>query len=407
MRKVTNLFLSVFVLTAILGVFVEFLCAQGNFVPLTNLRNITAILCVLLGSCVYFGFAFNRHLPKLLLLPLLFSMAWSFIDFRPLEFFTGDSYRLYAATGQLLLGLLILQLNLLRNKKSRLLVPSQFAGPGFSRRNFFCCSLINIPLLPLLLVLISYAAADSLIEQYSAGFMRLKPNGLYMIEKSYQRDGRTIRLAGMIHLGQPDYYRDLIVSIEGTQAIVLTEGVTDQDGRLQGDFSYEKIAELLGLTSQEDVFFRGRLVTAESLEQLDDLEKGKADILRADIDLKEFNAYTIAVLNALGKYLLNNDSLATGYRQFNRWAAENTHPESNRIIMADLLDKRNAAVLSYLPQALQKYRIILIPWGALHMPGIEQAIIEQGFCLQESRERLSIDFLMLPYDKLWHQLSKS
>jgi len=38
------------------------------------------------------------------------------------------------------------------------------------------------------------------------------------------------------------------------------------------------------------------------------------------------------------------------------------------------------------------------------MPGIEAAIKGDGFALLESSERLSIDFLLLPYERLWENL---
>ncbi|MCF6179971.1 MAG: TraB/GumN family protein, partial [Geopsychrobacter sp.] len=98
-------------------------------------------------------------------------------------------------------------------------------------------------------------------------------------------------------------------------------------------------------------------------------------------------------------------SLSRGYREFRHWAEQNITPETNQILIDDLLEKRNRAVLSYLPKALQKYQTLLIPWGALHMPGIEAAVKEQGFALQKTRERQAIDFLTLPYGKLWKNLT--
>lgn len=39
------------------------------------------------------------------------------------------------------------------------------------------------------------------------------------------------------------------------------------------------------------------------------------------------------------------------------------------------------------------------------MKGIEQAVLKKGFQLAESRKRLSIDFLLLPYGQLWKNLA--
>ena len=170
--------------------------------------------------------------------------------------------------------------------------------------------------------------------------------------------------------------------------------------RSKDTFSYGKVADLLGLDSQEKLRFPGRLIEAESLDLPLSAEVGTPDILRADLDLQDFDPRTIEVLNAIGTYLLNSSSLSSGYREFSQWAEQNITPETNQVLMDDLIKKRNQAVLSYLPKGLEKYRTLLIPWGALHMPGLEEAVKERGFSLQDSRERLSIDFASLPYGRL-------
>lgn len=403
MQSIANIFLIMFLNAAGLGIADALLGQNPGLTSLATLHDFATGLTIFFGLVIYIGFALNKHLPKTVLVPPIAFLFWGMLDFWPLENFTGENYRLHAAIIQLLLGLLILQLNLALNKKSRLMVLSQFAGPGFSGRNLLRFFLINIPLLPLVILLLGFATASSLINEQTAGFMRLKPNGLYMIEKIYRREDKTIHLTSMIHLGQSEYYDSLSRSLQGQQTLLLAEGVSDNSGRLQEDFSYQKIADLLGLAAQEQMLLDGRLISAESLDQLDDRQPGTTDILPADIDLIEFDQQTIDILNALGKYLLNNDSLAEGFADFNQWAAENTSNETNQIVMDDLLQKRNRAVLSYLPKALQKYDTLVIPWGALHMPGLETAILHKGFALQERQERLSIDFLLLPFERLWEK----
>jgi len=261
--------------------------------------------------------------------------------------------------------------------------------------------LLNIPLFPLLLLLLLFSSVSEIVENQGAGFMCLKPNGLYMVEKIYQRGEKQIHLSGMIHLGQQSYFDSLSKVLSSKQALMLAEGVSDRQGLLKNDFSYQKIADLLGLASQERMLIDGRLIDVESLENLEDKLAEKTDVLPADIDLAEFDERTITLLNALGHYLLGNDSLLEGFREFNQWARQNTTPETNQVVMNDLVQKRNRQVLSYLPKALKKYDTIIIPWGALHMPGLETAVIGKGFHLQEQHKRLSIDFLLLPYERLW------
>lgn len=401
MKILANAFLILFVNAAALGIADTLLSRLWGIIALHALSGFATGLTILLGLLLFPGFAFNKHLPKLVLVPPLLYLLWGMLDFWPLEYVAGEGYRFYAAVAQLLLGVSVLQFNLILNKKSRLLVPEQFSGPAFDGRNLLTFALVSVPLLPLVVLLLCFATASSVIEESTANFIRLKPNGLYMVEKSYRKQDKIINLTSMIHLGQQEYYDSLSSALQGQQAILLAEGATDKTGRLQGEFSYQKIADLLGLASQEQMLLDGRLVSTESLDQLEDLQPGRTDILPADIDLSEFDEQTIAMLNALGTYVLNSDSLTEGFDEFNQWAIENTSPETNQIVMQDLVQKRNSSVLSYLPKALQKYDTVVIPWGALHMPGLETAVKHKGFELQSQQEYLSIDFLILPYGQLF------
>jgi len=400
MRKIANLFLVMFLISAGLGIFTELLSPYWQQSPISGLYNMAQLLLFILSVLVYYGLGLNRHLTKSIFVPLLAYLLWGMLDFWPLESIAVSHYALYAACGKLLVGLLALESIRRENGVSPLMTEGQFEQPGFSGWNLLRFCLVSLPLVPLILLVFGYAATSGLIEEYTAGFVRLKPNGLYMIEKVYVQGDKQIRLAGMIHMGREDYYTELENSFHTGDTLLLAEGVSDELGLLKDKFSYGKMAGLLGLDSQEKLRFSGRLIEAESLDLPLSAEVGTPDILRADIDLQEFDARTLEVLNAIGTYLLNSSSLRSGYLQFSQWAEQNLTPETNQILMDDLLQRRNQSVLSFLQKGLKKYRTILIPWGALHMPGIEAAVRERGFSLSESHERLSIDFFSLPYKRL-------
>ena len=55
------------------------------------------------------------------------------------------------------------------------------------------------------------------------------------------------------------------------------------------------------------------------------------------------------------------------------------NPERITGVMADILDKRNAVVIDGMVRSLALYDTIVIPWGAMHMPAIEAAVLEEGF----------------------------
>ena len=96
-----------------------------------------------------------------------------------------------------------------------------------------------------------------------------------------------------------------------------------------------------------------------------------------------------------------------GLQAYDAWARENITPETSAVIFGDLLDSRNEVVISWLDRVLPIYDTIVIPWGALHMPGIETEILERGFKQTSSRERLSIDFKNVPISSLLQKLSES
>ncbi len=398
MRKLANILLFLFVLTAALTIVNELQRPLFDLQFVSSLGQISWLMCLATGTVVYIGLGFNRHLPKTILIPLFIWMAWRLLDYWPLENLAGDHYRLYAADAQLILGLIVLKLNKVRNHKSIVLISNQFRGTAFSGRRFLAFCLISLPIIPIALLLGSYSLVGQVIDDGTAGFVRLKPDGLYLTEKTYRQGEKQIRLTGMIHLGEENFYSGLIDSISGSRTLILAEGVSDEKGLLRQRFSYGKIADILGLESQEKISFPGRII--ESFDEAEATQPETPDILRADIDLSQFDPRTLEVLDALAKYVLDSDSLVAGYAKFNRWAEEHVTNDINEIVMNDLVEKRNRSVLSYLPRALEKYDTVIIPWGALHMKGIEEQVKKREFQLEKSLSRRSIDIWKLPYRKL-------
>ena len=404
MRQLTNLFLALFLLLALATI----LLGLGDLVlPLPGLLSFWPMLhgiCLILGAVLYSSLAFNRHLPKRVLLPLLLWLFWDMLGYWPVPDLLGSSARLIIGLVQLLLILALLRHIRRDNEVSPWLVPSQFTGPSFSARNLLIFIALNIVIMPVALLLLGYSAADRLVAQTTAGFVDLQPQGIYMSEKIYRRGDKEIRLAAMVHLASPDYYAELVDSIPRSGTLILAEGVTDNQGLLKNRFDYGNLAKFLGLSSQSALQLPGRVINPTELAEPAPVVQSGPDIMRSDIDLSEFDPRTIEVLDTLADKVLNAPSPVQGYFAFNRWASENAPENIDKIIMNDLLDKRNRALLSYLPQALKRYDTLLIPWGALHMKGLEQALLEQGFTLRNTQKRLSIDFRQLPYERILHSL---
>jgi hypothetical protein len=404
MRKLANLFLVLFIVSALSGIFQVLAQHFGLFPYATRLHHILRGACLITGFLVYIGFGFNRHLPKRVLIPLLLWLFWSLVAYWPLDFFSLAWGRLIAYVAQLTFGVMLLRVNFLLNNRGLLLVPEQFTGPAFSFARLVKFSFISLIVLPVSLLLVVFSLLSGVLDRSTGGFVQLRPDGLYMQEKVYHLDGKDIRLAGMIHLGHGSYYSDLIASIPAERTLILAEGVSDDTGLMRERFSYGNIAGNLGLSSQEQFHFAGRRITLADLRQPYRERYDGPHILDADIDLRQFDPRSVEVLNALAKYFLNADSLLRGYLQFNRWAEENVTVETNRVLMYDLIDKRNQAVIHLLPQALERYDVVVIPWGALHMKGIERSVRAADFYLHNAYLRRSVRFFDLPFSRILQQL---
>jgi hypothetical protein len=326
----------------------------------------------------------------------------------PLSSIIGrESLGLVSAVGQLLLGggAIVLLRGL---GGQNLLTRELFQTPMFSLRNTLGFTAINLLLLPFALVYTGLATTSYYLDLQTSGFMRLSPIGIYMTDRSYHLDKKIIRLTGMMHIGKQDYYEELASSMAAGRTIILAEGVTDEDRLLEHQFNYSKLAGIIGLSSQEKMRFDGNLINLDDLDEKNPnaSEQDQPDIARADIDLNSFDPQTIEFLNILGRTLFSGKPLVEGFAEYNLWVSENMTQERIAGVMFDILDKRNEVVIDSMLRTLKRYDTIIIPWGAMHMPAIEEAVLEQGFVPGVARERLSLDFRVIPYAELWQKWSE-
>jgi hypothetical protein len=404
MRRFANLYIFMFLADAGLSLIDELLVAATVPVPLlSGGRQAISTAVMVLSLVLYACLGIDRRLPKRVFLPMTLYISWCALWMWPLSgVVERETLGLVAATGQVLIGGMVVLL--VRSLGGRgLLGMEPFRGPLFGWRNTLGFTAVNLLLLPLALVFTGMAVADHYLGVQTAGFLRLSPVGIYMTERSYQRGAKLVRLAGMMHIGKEDYYEDLAGSMSSGRTIILTEGVTDRDRLLENPFNYSKLARVIGLASQETMQLDGRLIDLNNLDQLpqDAGSPGRPDIARADLDLHNFDPQTIEFLNVLGNTLFSDKPLTEALPEYNAWVKEHMTPERIAGVMGDILDKRNAIVIDSMVRSLKRYNTVIIPWGAMHMPAIEAAVLEEGFQLGGTRERLSLDFRTLPYAELW------
>jgi hypothetical protein len=394
-RRTANIFLILFLCAGIVSLVNAVVLLLATSSPLAALRSLLALLVGLAAIPMYLCLGIDKRLPKWIFLPQLLFIFWSIFNLWPLPLmFDRTHYMVPAALVQVLLGVAPL-LYLKKKSGGQWLLPADmFSGPFFGWKHSAAFFIANLIISPLVLAYMVFSFASVQLYEQSGGFARLWPSGLQMTEKIYRRADKEIHLTGMIHIADQAYYDEVLSSLPSDRTIVLVEGVTDQDRLLTYRFSYGNLARGLGLTSQETLAFGGRVIAPEEMQATTPSTPMDADyhILRADVDVKAFRPKTIEFLNIIGDQFLSNDSLTEGLHHYLAWIKENSPEITTEEIMMDILHKRNQEVIHRMNQALDHYDTIIIPWGALHMPEIEAAVLAKNFKLVKTRQRTSIDF---------------
>jgi hypothetical protein len=394
MRFFGNLFLIMFLSDGVISVFDELL-SVFSVSALSGLRYFISYAVILTAFPIYLCLGIDKRLPKRVFLPLILFLFWCPLATWFFPSLSGSRpYGLFASFAQVFLSVLPILHVRKMGGHNLLMTKAMFRSPFFSLRNTLLFGAANLFIIPFALLLTALSAANSYLENKTSGFMRIAPDGIYMTERAYRHGNKTIRLVGMIHVGEKEYYDDLVGSVSSGRTLVLAEGVTDKKKLLKNKFGYGKMAGFLGLTSQEKLKFNGRLIEEGKAEESRFERKDAGiDILGADVDISDFQPSTVNFLNTYGKYMNENASFAAALKDFNNWANKNVTPEMNKTLMDDILYLRNREVIRHLEIALSRYDTIVIPWGALHMAELEEWVLGRGFKLQKERRRISINFL--------------
>ncbi len=234
----------------------------------------------------------------------------------------------------------------------------------------------NSSINPMYALLIAWTFDVSELETLTQGYVSREPAGIFSNEKFFERDGVELRLLGMAHVAEKDFYEDIKAGLKGKPGIILMEGVTDDKDLLENFFDLGIVANKLGIADQRKAF------TPKSIPS-------EVKVVRADVDISDFASDTIELLNLVGKVYskqgFNFGNLLMMYMKLSQ-------PEVTRTFFADLIDKRNACLIGHLQESLRKYPRIVVPWGAMHLPGIERWAIENGFTMKSQQGRLLLRF---------------
>ena len=246
---------------------------------------------------------------------------------------------------------------------------------------------------PLLSLPISLLGLSRVIEDTSAGYVRLTPGGIDLTERIFEKDGRRVHLVGMAHIADSGFYETLNQSLANPvdgRRLVLLEGVSDTDQILPRSFAsgetYRSMAEKLGLAEQT-LGFALQANTAPGKDSSSEWEARGVDFRRADIDVRELDPEHREQLVTLLSAMENLD-LAS----FLTMPEGMTTEDLEDLIVEGLVKRRNEKVMKVFREHEHYYAEIFIPWGAAHLPDLERRFTALGYKRVDENRRRGIDF---------------
>lgn len=317
----------------------------------------------LVGSWVVFA-----RLPWRMVLPVVL-LAWQTGGMMPLPALMLD---LGAVSWVGALTQIALALALVGFRPDRFPVSEEAMGDGPEVR--LPVSVGRVLVLGVTLVLGTYlqfiamAAGLSIITD---GYVQVDRTGLSTAHRACTRGDTTVHLVGAVHIGESKGYEQLMAGIpEGS--LLLAEGVSDEDGLLGDRFGYGKLAKRLGLVPQR-----------AAGKEAEDEGEGRFRVQRADVDVNTFDEATLKLLRDVGAILNAEDPVVAYVQSVGEMTG--VTEETLKTVIDDVLIERNKHLLVVLDEVLPNERVVIIPWGAMHLRDVGRAVQERGFTCGEPR----------------------
>jgi len=384
---IANAFLLVTLTATALGVVDGLLFQSPTAGTLFALRTQLSGLSLILGFIVLALLILVPHLPKLTLLPAVLVMIWQMAGAPGVSWSMTDPSTMLPIEAIALVSVI---LGLVMNRLSYGTFLIRTADlPVYER--LVVRTLIAAPIAALVLLIVPVAAIVTaipvMLQQQTAGYLRFGNEGLEVRETVLTKGDREVRLVGMVHIGDPQFYRDLYASIP-PKALVLAEGVTDRAGVLKASPSYENAARGLGLESQGD--FQEMLRTSNRLDLPPDapqpaVDPAKPFVVFADADISDLAPGTRRFIEAVGSIFQSN-SLDEALQKYAGITQAFTQAEM-MAAMDELLIARNQKALAALDKYESQFSLIYLPWGAAHMPDFEKQLKARGYVVKSSSLR--------------------
>lgn len=407
-RGVTNLFWAVFLADGLVSFVDEAFFGGLSDSPLHVFRIIFALAVLLLSVVAVVGVVVTPRAPMRVLVPLILFSWWAGLTQGfPLGYWKVPQVLVWLSVGQIALAVLVFIF--FRGHEGRLPFVAM-RRPVFQWKHFLLGVPVALGVALVFFVLTLFSGLSAQLETLSGGYVKLRPDGIYLLERRFQSGDREVRLAGMMHVADEEFYTDLLPEDDPKlPSVVLIEGVTDKDNRLgEQELSYSRLASMLKISSQEDSAFMRRVTAGLRRYRGGDSEEGAEgksfsrergggeragamDFVHADVDVNTFHPQTIAfIVTVMG--IFEAEDFPTLVKNFSESSPALNDESSQQLVIQDVLHSRNEHLVSEIQSSLKDYRRVIIPWGALHLTGIESWLRTRHFVQSGETERKALAF---------------
>ncbi len=395
-----NVFLIAVALDAIVGLADDLLIHSPDASAFASGRTAISVAVLALTILTLFLVIFVPHLPKRVLLPPLLVQFWLIFGAFPLDWSPSDRST-WVQLGVIQLAAVAAAFLIAKFTTGHwLLAASRLPHKGALVLHTLIAIPVSFVAMVVLVVAVSIGGLIAYVEELSGGYLQFTGQGVQVRETVMRRDGKTVHLIAMVHFGEPSFYQEVYASIP-KDALVLAEGVTDREGRLTHGLSYKNAAQALGLETQgileelmgpaepapEDAEGKAQPPESAASPPAPSVEppqqRARPTVIRADIDISEFREITIRFIGKVGE-IYASPTAGEALEKLSTFTSSFTDDDM-KIVMEDLVDKRNAKALAEFDKRLGDYETVVIPWGALHMPKLEQSLKDRGFKVQSQR----------------------
>lgn len=224
-------------------------------------------------------------------------------------------------------------------------------------------------------------------------YMRIMPQGLQVPEITYVKDGKFITIQGAIHIASKKFYNKIIDRVKGYDGETHLEGIKATDTQSSNkdilNNLYNTMAAFSNLSHQKD-FINKNLVDNKKIFNHDLEDQGISDLLLNKKIIKSFKEIeTEKILDFASSSFTLNIGSSPLFNILIRIAGKGSLPKE---IEEVILHKRNIYAID---KALESKRNVYLFWGANHLEGMNEILLENGYSILNIKWLTAIPSLRL------------